>query len=111
MLESRGRADAEIEAWHHAFGLGIRKHPTTSLLIDHIRSEQHKTELKMRRILKGECNTKKKEIDLAIKSLVTDFAKYELLEFLYLLEIQLQHDSDSVTDNDFDDIINRVAQL
>jgi hypothetical protein len=115
VLDGRGPADAEIEAWHRVFGYGISSHPTTSRLVDHARIEQKRTQIKMRKILAGETNKRKKEReknDLAVIETVNNFKESgDLLEFLDIMEIQLQFDSEfytysSTADEVFSDVAN-----
>jgi hypothetical protein len=102
VTEGRGRADAEIEAWHNA----IRSHPTPSLLLEHIVVEQKKTEIKIRRINAGDKIEKKPDqakLDKQIKEFVEKEAhKCDLLEFFDIMEVILTKDPETLKRNPLD---------
>jgi hypothetical protein len=96
------------------FGFGIGAHPTLNPLARHLQGEQSKVDRRKRRIQGGEVNRKiesRVKTDADIKDLVSNFAKYnDKLEFMDLLEIQLQKDPDFVITGNAVETIKGVAK-
>jgi hypothetical protein len=117
VLDNRGRADCEIEAWHGVFGFGIGKHPTTNPLVKHLAIEQSRTNrLKARIKHKKEVKRRKQSVidsDLVILELVEEFEAYkrrgELLDWLDLLVCQLREDTHTIMTSNALEVIETVA--
>jgi hypothetical protein len=115
VIERRGRADCEVEAWHGVFGFGIGAHPTMQPLVKHLQLEQNKVERRKIRILGGEVNSKNElrvKNDKIIRDLVLKYDSYkDKMEYIALMEIQIQqYDKELVVTNNAIKTINGVAR-
>lgn len=116
VLDGRCRSDAAPESWHNVFNFGLHRHPTVTKL-NHILTEQKQTEIKMKRIMAFDEKKKdKKQADLddRIHALVSTYEKYEILEFLDLIEATLSKHRKDVfvaVNAHVDEIIDEVASL
>jgi hypothetical protein len=126
VLESRGRSDNEIEAWHGVFGFGIGKHPTSNKLAKHLQKEQARTDrtkvhISLGRTKPRDAKGRKRDLnDIEVLNLVKSFTtdckqdgkinKKALHEWLDLLEVQLLSDSNKIITSNAITVIESVVK-